>query len=215
MLRKREKFIKAWMLVYWMVAALVVALVSIDVLILVLAILLSVLCIAVIVMFIYEYITINKSKYKTACKYYLMTRRRLFFMGYKVKKIFGDSEEYVFSLNHRLLQLTEGKTEYTSIDVATAIIHSIVAENDGKEFIFDVFRCVMDNITYPRRYRVSFTEDVFVIEDVLDLMEKPDLETYINCVGVQEFKDFLKNMYNNDPSVKNPYLWYVYSNALD
>ena len=215
MLRKRKKFIKAWMLFYWAVVAIVFALISIDVLRIAFAIVMGVLCVAIIVLFIYECVTINKSKYKTACKYFLAVRRRLFCMGYNVIDIFGDSEEYVSSLNYRLLQMTEGKNELTSIDVATAIIHSIVAENDGKEFIYDVFRCVKDNITYPRRYRVSYTKDVFVIEDVVNVMEKPDFETYINCVGVQDFKEFLKNMYTNDPSLKNPYLWYVYNNALD
>ena len=215
MLRKREKFIKNWMPIYFVVAAIVIMSIGFDVFFLAAYFTVAFAFFAFLGYYFYNRMKLEKSRFKTAYRYYLNVRTRLLFKGYNVKQIFRDPEGYVSSLNYRLLQMTKGENELTSIDIATAIIHSIVAEDDEKEFMFDVFSCVKDMLKAPKKYRVSFAKDGFVIEDVIDLMEKADIDKYIRDVGAYDFMEYLKNMFVNDPSLCNKYLWYAYENALD
>ena len=213
MLRKREKFIKKWMLMLCVAVIVLALFVSVEAFLLTLLSVVGVVLLAHIEWYVLDCIMMQKSEFKGASKFYREVRRRLFFMGYDVNKIFKDSDEFILTLNRHLLNMTDDAHKITSIDIATAIIYSIVAVDDDEEFLFDVFLCVMDKIMSPAIYKVSIEKDIFEIERVFTSMDQADIEAYIFKVGVKEFMKSLKEAYVNEQSINSMYLWRIYNDA--
>lgn len=213
MLRKHEKFVKRWMLILCAVILVAALCISVETFMVTLVVMLGGVGLVAIAYYVYDYVTETKMDLKTAYKYYREIRRRLFGMGYNVNSIFQDPENFVRRLNHTLITMAGSENMLTSIDIATAIMYLIVDVDDGEDFVFDVFLCVMDKLMAPRRYKVSSDNHIFTIEGLGEAMKKADFEEYINDVGMQNFMKTLKERHDIDPSWNNPYLWFFYANA--
>lgn len=213
MLRKREKFIKAWMLKLFILVAIAIIMWDFKAFVIMMT---GLVCIGIaisVVYFICGKIKSKNVKYLTAYQLYREIRRRLFFMGYDVRKIFGDEDEVINSLNYRLVRISGEDNIITSVDIATAIMHAIVSVDDEEDFIFNMFLCVMDKLMAPRRYKVTVDEDNFTVFETGNAMERANIEKYIMDMGIKKFSAFLKEMYVADTSLRNTDLWYIYVNA--
>lgn len=214
MFRKREKYFKKWMLIFCMLLLAVIIFVGgFEAFIDTLVILIWMVLILGIGYYIQDYIVFKKTEYKIAYVFYRQIKERLFWAGYNVNKIFGDPDEFVKKLNHSLVQITKGWNTLTSIDIATAIIHCIVAEDDTEEFMLDVFLTIMEMLMRPKRYIVSTDNGILTIEGMREKMKEADIRKYISGMGALNFMLFLKVMYIDDLSLNNMYLWYIYEKS--
>ena len=213
MLRKRKKFFKKWKLIFGAVILFFVLCISVEAFCGILVLFMCSTVSFVIARLAYHCVMKHKMEYKTAYKYYMEVRRRLFSMGYNVNSIFQDDEQFVISLNSTLVRMAYEKDSFTSIDIATAIMHRIVDVKDTEEFVYDVFLCVMDKLLAPRKYKVSYDENIFVIEAEVEAMKKADFEAYVNKIGIQNFVKILKIMHDAYVSIDNPYLSVLYECA--
>ena len=165
--------------------------------------------IAVIVVCIRERNAAIQSGYPELYRFYQMMRYRLIRLGYDHEAII-PCEKFLANLNHRLVY-AYNIGEITSIDIANAIMHTVVSLDDDDEFIYDIFICVKNMLSNPKVYEIVVKDDKAILEILRDdKMQKANVNQFIWEYGKENLMVWLKNMQENSHEIADRNLWEIY-----
>ena len=164
---------------------------------------------AIIVVCIRERNAAYESGYPELYSFYQMMRYRLTLLGYDHEAII-PCREFLANLNYRLVY-AYNIGEITSIDIANAIMHTVVSLDDDEEFVYDVFTCVKHMLSRPKVYEIVVKDDR-AIHEVLkdDKMQKANVDQFIWEYGKENLMVWLKNMQENSREMADRNLWKIY-----
>ena len=165
--------------------------------------------IAAVVVCIREKNAAYESGYPNLYSFYQMMRYRLSLLGYDYENII-PCREFLANLNYRLVY-AYNIGEITSIDIANAIMHTVVSLDDDEEFVYDVFTCVKHMLSRPKVYSIVVKNDRAILEVLKDdKMQKANVDQFIWEYGKENLMVWLKNMQENSREMADRNLWEIY-----
>lgn len=172
----------------------------------------AIICAAIVVVvatWICERNAAIESGYPNLYKFYQMMRYRLTLLGYDHEAIIPCGR-FLSYLNYRLVY-SYNIGEITSIDIANAIMHTVVSLDDDDEFVFDVFTCVKHMLSNPKVYEIVVKDDRAFLEVLKDdKMQKANVDQFIWEYGKENMMVWLRSMQENSREMTDRNLWEIY-----